>query len=114
MNTFSFLKVSLKQTLTVSIFVLGITLCSVNTIAQFIILSPPASPQIIEDIDIDSVGRILFASDEGILIYDTNQAWIHFDSSNGLTYSHVKAIHHKGNIFNFSEINKRLGTCNYS
>jgi hypothetical protein len=81
--------------------------------AQFTILSPPSTCQVIEDIDVDSSGRILFATDDGILIYDTNQTWIHFNTLNGLAYSHVKAIKHAGNYFIFSEVNKTIGTCNY-
>lgn len=80
---------------------------------QFLIYSPPSSCQVIEDIDVDGAGRILFATDDGILILDTNQTWLHFNSSNGLTNSHVIAIKHDANKIVFSEINKRVGTCNY-
>ncbi|HMG14014.1 MAG TPA: T9SS type A sorting domain-containing protein [Saprospiraceae bacterium] len=90
--------------------------CTINSNivkAQFEILTPPAICQIIEDIDIDKAGNILFATDDGILIFDTKQKWTHFNKQNGLNNSHIKSIKHNGNNFVFSEINKRIGSSNY-
>lgn len=81
--------------------------------AQFAILTPPAVIHAVEDIDADS-GRIIFATDSGVMVYNPNQTWSHFNSSRGVTNSHIMAVKHYGGGFLYSDDKKRLGRCNFT
>lgn len=93
-------------------------------LTALILLSSPAYAQFsemkhgvtiskVEDIEVGTNGSIIFATDNGLLLF-SNGVWKHLSTSDGLSELHIKSIEPYQGGFIYTALNNRIGACNYT
>jgi hypothetical protein len=96
----------------INFFLLFTVIANYDAKAQFQILNPGITIHAVQNLKVSNNQHIIFATDNGILIYYAG-SWTHFDLSNGLSTLDIKGISPNSGGFLYSGAGKKIGYCNY-